>query len=228
MPIHLSIGHINTPPGQHRHVRVETPQLVIGRHRDCDLTVSHPSLSRQHCRIFLQDGQYLVEDLGSSPGTLLNEHTLRQPTPLKQHARVRCGEVLIVVHNLSSDSSHGDGGHSSSSKRRVTRPQTSAGQDDAAVDSTLDSPLDSTKARRAAILPRKNTNLLAVAAQLDITPSDDNAKPKRRMIRPRGKDDDSDIHPARPSTVEMMVGDLNYHSEDLAHASDFFDLSDTD
>lgn len=46
--------------------------VTIGRASECELTLPHPSVSRQHCRIWREGGRYLVEDLGSTNRTYLN------------------------------------------------------------------------------------------------------------------------------------------------------------
>lgn len=46
--------------------------VIIGRAAECALALPHPSVSRQHCRIWREDGRYLIEDLGSTNRTFLN------------------------------------------------------------------------------------------------------------------------------------------------------------
>jgi len=55
---------------------------IIGRSSRCDVRVSDPTVSRQHCRIVREGDQFIIEDLGSGNGTFVNEnlvvrHTLR-------------------------------------------------------------------------------------------------------------------------------------------------------
>ncbi|MBX3250881.1 MAG: FHA domain-containing protein [Myxococcales bacterium] len=45
--------------------------LVIGRSRDCDLTLKDPTVSGRHARLTWQEGKILVEDLGSANGTFV-------------------------------------------------------------------------------------------------------------------------------------------------------------
>ena len=59
---------------------------VIGRSREADLTVAHPMISRQHCRLFEVDGLLKIRDLGS-----LNGHVHRRgedhPKPTSTRSR---------------------------------------------------------------------------------------------------------------------------------------------
>ena len=62
---------------------LERDELVIGREPGVDLLIDLPGVSRRHARIFIQNAQYLVEDLGSSNGTFLNGERLEVPRRLK-------------------------------------------------------------------------------------------------------------------------------------------------
>lgn len=64
--------------------------VVIGRAASCSLVLEDNFASSRHARIFSQDGQWFVEDLGSTNGTLLDGARLEQPT------RLRVGSVLKI------------------------------------------------------------------------------------------------------------------------------------
>ena len=46
---------------------------VIGRGGDCDIHLDKDSVSRRHARVFLQNNQWMVEDLGSTNGSYIND-----------------------------------------------------------------------------------------------------------------------------------------------------------
>jgi predicted component of type VI protein secretion system len=46
---------------------------TIGRSRDADLTVCHPSVSRMHCRLLEVGGELIVRDEGSLNGTFIGQ-----------------------------------------------------------------------------------------------------------------------------------------------------------
>jgi hypothetical protein len=50
----------------------EQPELVIGRHYDCDVVLTDPSVSRRHARIVFRDGSWILQDLASTNGTKVN------------------------------------------------------------------------------------------------------------------------------------------------------------
>lgn len=69
---------------------------ILGRGRDCLLTVDDPRLSRQHAR-FVQHGSVVrVEDLGSRNGVLLNGSRITAPTALKQGDVIICGPCRLT------------------------------------------------------------------------------------------------------------------------------------
>jgi serine phosphatase RsbU (regulator of sigma subunit) len=64
---------IRLPDGRFsRHVLTGAPQ-VLGRDATCDIPVDDPSTSRRHARIYRSERGFVVEDLGSKNGTLVND-----------------------------------------------------------------------------------------------------------------------------------------------------------
>lgn len=53
-------------------IAVGDEPVVIGRASECALALPHPSVSRQHCRIWREGEGFLIEDLGSTNHTFLN------------------------------------------------------------------------------------------------------------------------------------------------------------
>lgn len=50
----------------------EPQELIIGRSSSCDLVVGDPTVSRRHARLFMRDGRWVLQDLGSTNGSRLN------------------------------------------------------------------------------------------------------------------------------------------------------------
>lgn len=71
--------------------------LKIGRSSDCQLILDDDYVSTRHARIFRTDGGYLVEDLGSTNGTYLNNERLAQARPFTTSDTLRIGRTLITV-----------------------------------------------------------------------------------------------------------------------------------
>ena len=48
------------------------PVLLVGRHRDCDVRIDLPQVSRRHCCIAMAYDRLLIRDLGSRNGVRVN------------------------------------------------------------------------------------------------------------------------------------------------------------
>ena len=48
------------------------PKLLIGRRASCDIVLSYPNVSSQHCELELIDGYWQIRDLGSRNGIKVN------------------------------------------------------------------------------------------------------------------------------------------------------------
>ncbi len=46
--------------------------FLIGRASTCDIRLGEATVSRHHARLFFRDGEWIVQDLNSTNGTLLN------------------------------------------------------------------------------------------------------------------------------------------------------------
>jgi len=51
----------------------EAEDLLVGRHPDCDIVLSHTTVSRRHARLSFRDGHWIVRDLDSTNGTTVNQ-----------------------------------------------------------------------------------------------------------------------------------------------------------
>jgi len=80
-----------------REIRLDGGGVVIGRDPTCELPVSHPTLSRRHCKFTVEGAQCFVEDLGSMNGTLLNEVPVRERKAVGPGDVIRVGELKFVL-----------------------------------------------------------------------------------------------------------------------------------
>lgn len=83
--------------------RLGAQPLVLGRSVDCDVHLPDSNVSRTHCRLVpAGDGQWLVEDLGSNAGTLVDGARLDGPAPLEPGARLRIGPFEATLERRSA------------------------------------------------------------------------------------------------------------------------------
>jgi hypothetical protein len=69
---------------------------VIGRSRSCDVVLDDPSVSREHARMWCQDGRVLCVDLGSSNGTKVDDRPVgTSPVAVEQGSAVAFGAATF-------------------------------------------------------------------------------------------------------------------------------------
>jgi len=72
-------------------------QITIGRANDATLVLDDDYASTRHARLFPQDGQWIVEDLGSTNGTYLDRQKVTQPTPVPLGVPIRIGKTVLEL-----------------------------------------------------------------------------------------------------------------------------------
>jgi len=89
--------------------RVWTAQLrqaeaTLGRARGCTIRIPSSEVSRQHCRLRIDNGVVTVEDLESVNGTFINDARVHDPEIVHPGDRLSLGPVTFVVeYELSPD-----------------------------------------------------------------------------------------------------------------------------
>lgn len=76
--------------------------LVLGRALDCDIAVPSPHVSRNHARLELEGVKLIIEDLGSSSGTVVNGKPVNEPRELHHEDEVRFHDIVFRVTQSSS------------------------------------------------------------------------------------------------------------------------------
>jgi hypothetical protein len=65
---------------------------LLGRGGSAEIRIDDPFASSRHCRITMQGDVLVIEDLGSTNGTFLNDEALSGPQPLHPGDRIRIGD----------------------------------------------------------------------------------------------------------------------------------------
>jgi pSer/pThr/pTyr-binding forkhead associated (FHA) protein len=72
-----------------------SPQIVIGRDPNCDVTLDYPAVSRRHLRLEWQpDLGYRAIDLGSTHGTVIDGRRIDRPVLLQVNSQIWLGDAL--------------------------------------------------------------------------------------------------------------------------------------
>jgi pSer/pThr/pTyr-binding forkhead associated (FHA) protein len=72
-------------------------QITVGRANDATLVLNDDYASSRHARIFPQDGQWIVEDLGSTNGTYLDRQKVTRPMPVPLGVPIRIGKTVLEL-----------------------------------------------------------------------------------------------------------------------------------
>ncbi|NUO43465.1 MAG: FHA domain-containing protein [Streptomyces sp.] len=79
-------------------VALQGQTITLGRAHDSTIVLDDDYASSRHARIYPdRDGQWIVEDLGSTNGTYLDRSRLTTPTPIPLGAPIRIGKTVIEL-----------------------------------------------------------------------------------------------------------------------------------
>jgi len=70
-------------------------EYILGRASGSDISLLHPSVSRRHARISPKGGAYVLADLGSTSGTLVNGTKIEGEHALRAGDTLKIGEVEL-------------------------------------------------------------------------------------------------------------------------------------
>ncbi len=76
---------------------LDDQQITLGRANDATLVLNDDYASSRHARLFPQDGQWIVEDLGSTNGTYLDRQKVTRPTPVPVGVPIRIGKTVLEL-----------------------------------------------------------------------------------------------------------------------------------
>lgn len=138
-----------------RRVLLRPGENLVGADPGCEVVIDHPSISRQHAVLVVSGDRLQIADVGSTNGTFLDGHPVREVTDLGLGRVVHIGDAELCVEAVAT---------SEVELSPVVRSRASAGESDATptptvVDPTASSHPLSLFARR--LLPE----ILSVAAR---------------------------------------------------------------
>ncbi|MBK7894606.1 MAG: FHA domain-containing protein [Anaerolineaceae bacterium] len=87
-----------TDPTGRAHTLTEATTM-IGRAVENEIVVSSKRISREHARIVRDGWRVILEDVGSTNGTFLNDQRLTEPMQLRDGDQIKVGDVLFVFHD---------------------------------------------------------------------------------------------------------------------------------
>lgn len=70
-------------------LEITEEKITIGRKSDNTIPIDNPTVSGHHCEVYLDDGRYVLQDLGSTNGTRVNNREITD-------ARLRPKDIVQV------------------------------------------------------------------------------------------------------------------------------------
>lgn len=89
---------ITAPEPRRGEVFALADELTVGRAADCGVSLPEDTFTSQvHARVFRRAGETWVEDLGSTNGTLLNDHKVATPVVMRPGDTLRVGRTELEL-----------------------------------------------------------------------------------------------------------------------------------
>ena len=82
---------------QGQSIELENAPVTIGRAPESTLVLTDDYASTHHARLVPRDGEWLIEDLGSTNGTYLDKAKVTRPTPVPPGGKVRIGKTVLEL-----------------------------------------------------------------------------------------------------------------------------------
>jgi pSer/pThr/pTyr-binding forkhead associated (FHA) protein len=88
---------VREPPGLRGRAYPLVDEVTLGRAAACQVPLEDSYASQVHARVFHRDGQWYVEDLGSTNGTYLNRRRVAGPMVMNRRDRVQIGNTVLEL-----------------------------------------------------------------------------------------------------------------------------------
>jgi pSer/pThr/pTyr-binding forkhead associated (FHA) protein len=92
--IDLTVAPEGDPPHT---IHFSKSQITVGRGPLSDVELQDGTISARHSLLGFHHGQWWVEDLGSTNGTLLNQIPVTMPTVVTSDDVIQCGQTQITI-----------------------------------------------------------------------------------------------------------------------------------
>jgi DNA-binding response OmpR family regulator len=88
---------LTDPTGREHPLTDDT--ITIGRAIENDIVITSKRVSREHTRVRREGWRAILEDLGSTNGTFLNDERVLTPVELHDEDRITIGDVTLIFHD---------------------------------------------------------------------------------------------------------------------------------
>jgi pSer/pThr/pTyr-binding forkhead associated (FHA) protein len=84
-----------------KEVTLRRPRTVVGRKKGCKIRIQSEAVSRIHCSLVTQGGRLTAKDLGSSNGTFVNGHKIKEQV-LQAGDKLQVGPITFQVQIIGA------------------------------------------------------------------------------------------------------------------------------
>lgn len=81
--------------------QLSAKEIILGRDIDNEIVINDGEISRRHTRLLIQEGGYVVEDLGSTNGTFVNGQKITGAHVLEAGQTIRLGENVTLSYEVA-------------------------------------------------------------------------------------------------------------------------------
>ncbi|MEK6222336.1 MAG: FHA domain-containing protein [Chloroflexota bacterium] len=94
---------MSSGPNPGKTFALSTNEAIVGRDVKNEVVINDSEISRQHFRLILQGNSYVIEDMGSTNGTYVNDTKVVGQVALKMGDVIRAGDNEVVVYEIAAD-----------------------------------------------------------------------------------------------------------------------------
>jgi hypothetical protein len=91
------VPFLTDPTGREHHLTGQT--IVIGRAVENDIVITSKRVSREHACVRREGWRVMLEDMGSTNGTFLNDERVLVPVALHDGDQIKIGDVVLVFRD---------------------------------------------------------------------------------------------------------------------------------
>jgi pSer/pThr/pTyr-binding forkhead associated (FHA) protein len=91
------VPSLTDPTGREHPLTGET--ITIGRAVENDIVITSKRVSREHARVRREGWRVMLEDLGSTNGTFLNDQRVLAPMALRDGDQIKIGDVTLIFRD---------------------------------------------------------------------------------------------------------------------------------
>ena len=85
--------------GETKQLQFDKGEIGIGRVAGNDIVLPKGNVSKRHCRIWVEGGRFMVEDLKSTNGTYVNGRKIAETVQVFGGDKVYIGDFVVKLEN---------------------------------------------------------------------------------------------------------------------------------